>query len=109
MERGHTCYVVPTGPDTIFSKKEGITIAEILDGTSNTILAIETKPSVPWTKPDDVAYDSKQPLPKLGGVFEQGFLTLFADGSVRFISSSVDQIILRALFTKAGQEVIGGL
>jgi hypothetical protein len=105
VDRGHTCYFVPTGPDTIFSKKEGTGIQEITDGTAQTIMAIETKPSVPWTKPEDIAYDAKQPLPKLGGVYEQGFLTLFADGSVRFISSSIDETTLRGMFTKAGGDL----
>ena len=43
--------------------KEGKTIAQITDGTSNTILAVEAEEGVPWAKPDDFAYDAKKPLP----------------------------------------------
>ncbi|MBI3466519.1 MAG: DUF1559 domain-containing protein [Planctomycetes bacterium] len=108
-ERQRTCIFVLTGPETIFSKKEGTPISEILDGTSVTILAVETNPAVPWTKPEDIPYDAKKPLPKLGGLNEGGFAALFADGAVRFISASIDEKTLRGLITRAGGDLQGGL
>jgi prepilin-type processing-associated H-X9-DG protein len=99
-------YYVLTGKDTIFSGAQGTKFTEITDGTSNTILAVEAKENIPWTKPQDLDYSATQPVPKLGGFFPQGFNALFADGSVRFIMNSIAEQTLRAVITKAGGEVI---
>jgi nitrate reductase gamma subunit len=101
-----TSYFVLTGKDTIFSGKEGTKIQDITDGTSNTILVVEAKGDVPWTKPVDLAYDAKKPLPKFGGYFTEGFNAAFADGSVHFIVPATAEQTLRAMITKAGGEVI---
>ena len=99
-------YYVLTGKDTIFSGKEGTKIQDITDGTSNTIMIVEAKHDIPWTKPVDLEYDAKKPLPKFGGFFEGGFNAALADGSVRFISHTITAQTLRAMITKAGGEVI---
>ena len=39
------------------------------DGTSNTGLVFEAGEPVIWTKPADLPFDEKKPLPKLGGMF----------------------------------------
>jgi prepilin-type processing-associated H-X9-DG protein len=95
------------GKGAAFEGKVGARIADFTDGTSNTILAIETEKEVPWTKPDDVPFDAAKELPKLGGLFTNGFNALFADGSVRFISSSVSKTTMKAVITRSGGEVIG--
>jgi beta-lactamase regulating signal transducer with metallopeptidase domain len=82
------------------------TIADFLDGTSNTILAVESKREVPWTKPEDIPFDIKGPPPELQGFWEKGFNAAFADGSVRFISKAVNPTVLKALITRAGGEVL---
>jgi prepilin-type processing-associated H-X9-DG protein len=61
---------------------------------------------VPWTRPDDLPYAPDQPLPKLGGLFPNGFNAAFADGSVRFINRDTDEAVLRALITWNGGEQI---
>ena len=61
---------------------------------------------IPWTKPEDIPYDPQRVLPELGSKTTNGFDTLFADGSVRFIIKTVDPSVLRALITKDGGEVI---
>ncbi|CAN5424735.1 hypothetical protein BH10PLA2_BH10PLA2_05820 [soil metagenome] len=99
-------YYVLTGTETAFPDDKATKIAQIADGTSNTILAVEAQRDIPWTKPEDIAYDAKKPLPKFGGYFPGGFNAAFCDGSVRFISAGTGEQILRALFTKAGGEVI---
>ena len=102
----NSCYFVLTGPGTIFDGREGTTFAQIRDGLSNTILAVEAKRDIPWTKPEDIPYDAQKPLPKLGGYFEGGFHVAMADGSVPFLSSTASEKILRLLITKAdGQPV----
>ena len=67
-------------------------MARILDGTSNTIMILEAHPkaAVIWTRPDDLVIDGKAPLKDLLGQPSNGFSTVFADGSVRFISVNVD-------------------
>jgi beta-lactamase regulating signal transducer with metallopeptidase domain len=102
----HTTYFAPTGPDTIFSGKGGTTAAKILDGTSNTIMIVEAARDIPWTKPEDIPIDIEGALPKFGGIFADGFDVLFADGSVKFLKASINPATLKALFTRAGGEVI---
>ena len=81
-------------------------IEDITDGLSNTIMIVEAEEAVPWTKPEDVTYDPKKPLPRFGGLFKDGFHAAFADGSVRFIKTGVDEKLLRALITRAGGEEV---
>ncbi len=76
-------YYVLVGPGTIFEGKDGIRIQNITDGTSNTVMIVEAKRTIPWTKPEDISFDPEKPLPELGG-FEKGhFATALGDGSAR--------------------------
>ena len=102
-------YVVPTGEGTIFDGQEGARFADITDGTSNTLLALEvnTEAAVTWTKPDDWKYDADYEMLGLGSAHPGGFNVLIADGSVRFISATVDTTMFRALLTKSGGERVG--
>jgi beta-lactamase regulating signal transducer with metallopeptidase domain len=93
-------------PPQAGSGPPGPMMAEIIDGTSNTILAVEARRDIPWTKPEDIPFDSDEPLPELGGFSPNGFNAAFADGAVRFISNSADPTVLKALITRAGGEVI---
>jgi prepilin-type processing-associated H-X9-DG protein len=106
-ERNHTFIQVFVGKMAAFEGKTGRKIPEFTDGTSNTILVVETEKEVPWTKPADLPFDPDKPLPKLGGVYTNGFNALFADGSVRFISQAITEKTLRAVITRNGGEVIG--
>ncbi len=81
-------------------------IRDFTDGTSNTILAVEAGRDIPWTKPEDIPFDFKAPLPELGGFLENGFNALFADGSVRFLKTSIQPHVLKALITRDGGEVV---
>jgi prepilin-type processing-associated H-X9-DG protein len=86
---------------------KGIRITDITDGTSNTIMFIQAAKGVPWTKPEDVPFDAGKLLPRLGGVFKNGFNVAMCDGSVRFISTKISETTLRAAVTTAGGEVLG--
>lgn len=87
-------------------------IGAITDGTSNTILAVEAKRDIPWTKPEDIPFiyePNQRPSFKpatVGGFWPDGFNALFCDGSVRSLKNSIDPTVLGALFTRDGGEVI---
>ena len=67
---------------------------------------IEAADAVPWTKPDHLLYDPNGKLPRVGAGFKKGFHVALADGSVRFVRSTVDEKTLRSLITINGGEVI---
>ncbi len=108
VEEGRTRFVVPAGPGTAFAGKKGLKIAQITDGTSNTILAVEADDdrAVVWTKPEDLTIDPKNPGRGLKGTQNKGFLALFMDGSVRVLPATLNPKTLLALFTPDGGEVI---
>ena len=76
-------------------------------GPQNTIMAVEARRDIPWTKPEDIPYSADKPLPELGGFHEGGFSAALMDGSVRLINRAINENTLRALITKAGGEAIG--
>jgi hypothetical protein len=98
----------PRGAGANVKWPRGISIREIRDGTSNTILAVEASDSaaVIWTKPDDLVPDPDNPVKSLLGLRPDGFLAVFCDGSVRLIQASIDRQVLNALFTRSGGEVV---
>jgi hypothetical protein len=100
----NTHYRVFVGRDAGFSWCRGKRIADITDGTSNTWLIVETQDEVPWTKPDEVVYDPKKPLPKFGNYYRGGFNVVFMDASVRFFKSPPSEEVTRGLITPAGGE-----
>ena len=107
-EPGKTNYLAVRGENTIFSGKDPIGIRDISDGTSVTIMTVEVNDgsAVVWTAPDDFQPDAANPFKGLVGLRRGGFQAGFGDGSVHFISQSIDPDILRALFTRNGGEVV---
>jgi len=113
--KGYTFYRSFSGMGTILpppipgkagTPAQGVKLTSITDGTSNTFMCVEAGEAVIWTKPDELAYDEKKPVPKLGGIFETGFNAAFCDGSVRFFKPDIDEKTLRGLITANGGEVI---
>jgi hypothetical protein len=105
---GMTSYLAVAGPGAIFESGAARKIAEIIDGTSNTILLVEADDSqaVTWTKPDDYTYDPANPKKGLVGHHPGGFLALTSDGAAHFIAETIDPALLVALFTRSGGEMI---
>ncbi len=113
---GLTFYRGVSGAHTIFDPKvpEGVKIASITDGTSNTIAVIEAKGGVLWTKPQSevpfVEGHGPAELETFGEALSSqsldGLNAVFCDGSVRFLRNSVSLEILKALITRDGGEVL---
>ncbi len=77
----------------------GKRFADILDGTSNTILVVEAgdEAAVTWTKPDDFTPDEDDLMKGLLGLYPRGFQAAFCDGSVHFLAESIDLDLLKNL------------
>ncbi|MBI3411495.1 MAG: sigma-70 family RNA polymerase sigma factor [Planctomycetes bacterium] len=106
---GETFYQVFVGKGTPFEpvNNEGanIHIKQITDGTANTFMVVEAAKPVIWTKPEDLPFELKGALPKLG-VFADGFHAAMCDGSVNTIRRKLDAGTLRALITRNGGEIL---
>jgi hypothetical protein len=103
----NSSYYALAGKGGIFSEdaaKNGTGFAQIRDGTSNTVLLVEAKRDIPWTKPEDISFDMDGNVPKLGGFFREGFAAALADGSVRFIGSGINEGVIKAMFSANGNE-----
>ncbi len=101
---GMTTYLGIEGDDGTFptaekKNKKGRRFAEILDGTSNTVMVVETSDAlaVEWTKPDSNLGPNGLDLGTLFGAFPGGTNALFADGSVQFISDAIDWNVFKQL------------
>jgi prepilin-type processing-associated H-X9-DG protein len=107
-EPGTTTYRVFVGEGALFQEGVGTPIQSVTDGTSNTIMVVESTDAVPWTKPDDLKFDpnAKPSLYGAGSPHPGGFQAAFADGSVRFIKNTINVQVWKALITRASGEVI---
>jgi prepilin-type processing-associated H-X9-DG protein len=107
---GTTEYLAVIGPATSFTPDfKPRSFREFTDGISNTLLVGESRSPVPWTKPADLTFDLSIPLTGLGshhGYHDNGFNALFADGSVRFLKSSIAPNVLDAILTRNANEYI---
>jgi hypothetical protein len=107
---GKTAFMLFTGEGSSFSNPAVATPMSIVqDGHSNTILLVEAGPdvAVPWTKPQDLAFNPKDPAAALGEVPEDGFTAVFLDSHTEVLPKEMDAEELKALITPAGGEKSG--
>jgi hypothetical protein len=108
VHENKTVYLGISGPGTVFGKKDGTRLANIADGTSNTIMFVEVTDdaAVEWTKPEDYELDKDDPRWGLWGARPGGFIAAFCDGSVRVINDAVDDETIINLMEIADGDVI---
>jgi prepilin-type processing-associated H-X9-DG protein len=96
---GMTYYRAFVGRGTVMDDPENATLDAIdqANGCGHTLLVVEASDAVPWTKPDELAYDPTQPLPLLGPPNLTQFMALFADGHVQTFRKDVSPAILRQM------------
>ena len=115
--RTSTSYYRLTGNGALASEKavdirsggKGTRLSEITDGSSNTLMVVEAKRDVPWTKPDDIPFDPEKAaevLKSLGGSHGGVFLGGFADGSVRTFAKELDLQVFKSIVTSQGGEAV---
>jgi hypothetical protein len=107
-----TTYCMLVGDEMIgVPNGKGISIDQITDGTSNTILLAERKTPVCWMEPTDILQEhaylgvNKHAL-GIGSEHEGGAVVGVCDGSACFLKETIDLKMLKALLTKAGGENI---
>lgn len=78
------------GPGTMFDPTldRPVSLVDVPDGTSNTILAIEAADKVPWPQNKEIPFSPNAPFPQVGHPSRPAVLVLFADGSVRSVSKN---------------------
>ena len=81
-------------------------MANFTDDPSETIMVVEAGPdkAVPWTKPEDIAFDSRDPMAALGAIPEEGLSVVFFSQRAGTIPKDTDPEILKALVTHRGGE-----
>jgi prepilin-type processing-associated H-X9-DG protein len=104
-----TSYVVIVGdpvaprPQSVFVPNHWTKLSEIIDGSSNTLLVVETANPVSWTCPDtDPTYEKLVAQAEvgpsaIGSEHPGGANVVFADGSAQFLPLSIDLQIIRLM------------
>jgi hypothetical protein len=84
---GQTNYLLPVGNGAAFEADKPTRVNDITDGTVNTVMVVEVDDNhaIVWTKPEDLAFDPKDPTKGLGR-FAGGFNAATCDGFVRFFA-----------------------
>jgi hypothetical protein len=108
-----TTYLAVAGPGAVFDGDKRCTLANITDGTNSTVVISEVVgANVNWMEPRDLD------MTRMSGTINApggtdisshhpgGALTLFADGSVHFLSNALPPATVRALSTKSGGEPV---
>jgi hypothetical protein len=93
------------GKGAMFDGVRGVGVAEITDGTSNTLTIAVAEEAVTWTQPGELPFAEGKPLPSLHATEADGYLIGLADGQARVVKKGNDAM-LRGLITRSGDETI---
>ena len=104
---GETFYQRFVGKGALFDETGSMyKVGTVPDGTSNTALVVEGGDPVIWTKPADLSFGEKRPLPKLGGLFDGVFHVALCDGSVIRVKKDFDADVMKLVIMAADGNVI---
>jgi prepilin-type processing-associated H-X9-DG protein len=102
-----TSYFVVVGPKTIFPGTAPVPINDVLDGTTYTILLVESLNSgTNWLQPRDLSYDearrgiNRETSPGISSNHEGGAMVAFADGSEELLPDNTPLEQLRLLLER---------
>ena len=84
-----------------------ISVGVIPDGSTNTILFVETADRVPWGQFNEMKFDPNGGPPALGHDKRDVFLVGMADGSVKAIKKTVDPAMLKAAIGRNDGKPVG--
>jgi prepilin-type processing-associated H-X9-DG protein len=108
-----TSYLMIVGPGTLSDGPTATKIAEITDGTANTILLAEASGcGVHWLKPEDLdaeqlSYFVNDPVDRgIASEHPAGANFLFCDGAVVFVDAAVDPEVVEPMSTISGGELV---
>jgi hypothetical protein len=102
VKEGETYYQGFAGENSFLDPRFGHNIpASIPDGLSNTGMIFEAAEPVIWTKPADIPFDVKKPVPKIGGQFDGESLALLCDGTVIHLKKNPDDAEMKNLIQPA--------
>lgn len=94
-------YFVITGKGTPFNGNEGTKLAQITDGTSATLMIVESKKDVHWAEPTDIKFENGKLDSQLGGFSPGGFNGSLCDASTHFWREDMDKQYLEILIQHA--------
>jgi hypothetical protein len=111
-----TSYLAVVGPETAWPGARAVSMAKIKDGSSNTILVVEShNTGIHWMEPRDlhttqmpqsICPTQGQGICSLHGPKRELAQVVFADGSVRALTNDTPPTTVRALLTIAGGEEV---
>lgn len=111
LMKGLCFYSIIVSDQTAFPGKESRSFGDIKDGSSNTIALVERKLPICWMNPNgELSFQTalkgiNQHLTEVGSFHSFGCNAAAFDGSVRFISNSINPDIWKALLTADGLDL----
>ena len=105
VPQGHTLYQGLVGPQTALGPGHGEVFWTFTDGTSNTLLIVESLAAVPWTKPEDLTYQSAEDARRIQPLLGQPLSFVTADAAPHFMDP-IDYDRLAKLITRNGGEPV---
>ena len=102
IDKDYTNYAMIIGPGCPSDGPNGWRLKELANGSSYSIMLVETKSPIRWYEPKDIDVSTLygEPFasdPVIGSFHRGVFLTAFCDGSVHPVSESIKKDTLRAL------------
>ncbi|MBD3673236.1 MAG: DUF1559 domain-containing protein [Planctomycetaceae bacterium] len=107
-EEGKTAFQLFVGKGAAFEGDKGLAFRDFTDGTSNTILTMETSPEKAeyWTKPGGIPFDEEKLLDYFQTPYDYGFLYGRVDGSVQTVQDLDKKLeTFKIMITRNGGEV----